>query len=97
MVQAGHACLEAGHRFAQPPTPSHLVVLAVASERALLNAVARSEVRGVRFYVFYEPDGVEGYTAACTEPLGVDRRGTLSRYPLWGASLTRGPPASRQR
>ena len=96
LVQVGHACLEAGWRFAQPDSPCRLVVLAVSNEPALLAAVARAEARGIRCWVFYEPDGVPGYTAACSEPVAGDARRVFGRYPLWSEAATpmpaRGPP-----
>jgi hypothetical protein len=101
IVQASHACLEAGSRFPQPPTPSRLVVLAVDSEAALLAAVERGQTRGIHSYVFYEPDGVPGFTAACSEPISGRARRALNRYPLWcgpgAAPPSRGPPTEAKR
>jgi hypothetical protein len=95
LAQAGHAALLAGHRFA-PPEESYLVVLAVPSQQALLDAVTRLEATGLRLAVFYEPDGGLAYTAACTAPVPPALRRHLRRYPLWtapsAATPARGPP-----
>lgn len=94
-MQAGHACLAAGRRFA-PDEACHLVVLAVPSRRHLHDAVARIEQAGVRCVAFHEPDDGLGDTAACTEPVRGACRRVFRRYPLWdetASSPERGPPA----
>jgi len=98
IVQVGHVCLEAGHRFEQPQEPCRLVLLSVASEKQLQVVVEQAELSGVRCVVFYEPDDNLGWTAACTEPVtGINRR-VFRRLPLWQADATnqreRGPPAA---
>lgn len=83
IVQVGHACLEAGHKFDQPKELCHLVLLAVPSETHLCFAVAWIEAAGVRCEVFHEPDDEMGYTAACTEPLAAQCRRPFRRFSLW--------------
>jgi len=99
IVQVGHACIEAGRRFAQPAEPCHLVLLSVASERHLRDAVARAELAGIRCTVFNEPDDDMGDTAACSEPVLAGDRRVFRRFPLWcapaGAVWARGPPDRR--
>jgi hypothetical protein len=96
IVQVGHACLEAGRRFAQPAEPCHLVLLSVASERHLHDAIARAELAGVRCVVFNEPDDNLGDTAACSEPVLARGRRLFQRFSLWraaeGSLWARGPP-----
>lgn|GEM_PF-1697730 len=87
IVQVGHACLEAGHRFEQPPQPCHLIVLAVLSRNHLLDALAQLELQGVHFALFYEPDNNLGYTAACSEPLSANLRRLFRRFPLWSETM----------
>ncbi len=82
MVQAAHACLEAGRQF-QPAADSHLAVLAVNSEAELLAAAARASQGGICCAVFYEPDGCLGYTALCTEAVVGQRRRAFRRFNLW--------------
>jgi hypothetical protein len=98
IVQVGHACLEAGHRFEQPQEPCHLVLLSVDSEKELQIVVERAELSDARCVVFYEPDNNLGWTAACTEPVtGINRR-VFQRLPLWRADAAnqneRDPPVA---
>jgi hypothetical protein len=99
IVQVGHACLEAGRRFAQPAEPCHLVLLSVQSKRQLHDAVARAELAGIRCVVFSEPDDELGDTAACTEPVLASGRRVFRRFALWrspaGNGWARGPPERR--
>ncbi len=74
IVQVGHACLEAGRRFAWPEEPCHLVVLAVPTLADLQIAVERATLAGIRLAHFGEPDDSLGLTAACTEPLNAPLR-----------------------
>ena len=93
IVQFGHACLEAGHRFRQPETSCNLVVLSVPSEKHLHAAVARIECIGLRCEIFYEPDNELGYTAVCTEPVSGPARRIFRRFQLWQfARGDRAPP-----
>jgi hypothetical protein len=78
----GHACLEAGARFDQPPRAAHMVLLAVSSEPELCDALARLYAEGIRYALFFEPDYGLGFTAACTEPLTGGRRRVFRRYRL---------------
>jgi hypothetical protein len=84
LVQVGHACLEAGHRFPQPAEPCHLVLFGVADEDRLKRAVEAIRRQGLRVAVFYEEDYPAGHTAACTEPVpeGEQQR-PFRRFRLW--------------
>lgn len=85
-MQVGHACLEAGNRFEQPPDgQGYLIVLAVSSEDALLSAVDRMDRLGIGSALFFEPDGGLGYTAACTEPVSSDKISVFKKYSAWQA------------
>ncbi len=97
LVQAGHACLEAGREFAPPGPPCHLVMLSVPSRAALHAALARLALAGIRSTLFHEPDRDLGTTAACTEPVSGPHRRLFRRYPLWQAPAGgRGPPAYKR-
>lgn len=93
-MQAGHACLEAGHRFPQPEAPCHLVLLGVPSKKELGTAVEWANLHGIRCATFYEPDDDLGLTAACTEPVTRAARKLFQHLPLWqvGSHQERGPP-----
>ena len=97
MVQVGHACLGAGHRFEQPDEPCHLVLLAVSSEEQLQLFIEEVELTGIRCAVFHEPDDNLGLTAACTEPIRGATRRIFRRLPLWqhqdSSRGKRDPPA----
>ena len=99
IVQACHACLEAGREFSLP-APLHLVVLSVPDEATLYTGCEQLEAAGTRMKLFYEPDprclsdrtatsGVDkevpaGYTAACSEPLlNPGQKRLFRRYRLW--------------
>jgi hypothetical protein len=95
IVQVGHACVEAGHRFDQPADPCHLVVLSVPTAHHLRAALHRVGRAGIRCAVFHEPDDQLGDTAACTEPISGAYRRVFRRFPLWSGdtlSSARGPP-----
>jgi hypothetical protein len=82
IVQVGHACLEAGHRF-QPDAGCHLIVLAVADQIELAQVINRLAAIDIRCAAFYEPDNDFGLTAICTEPIADQRRRFFRYYPLW--------------
>lgn len=83
LVQCAHAVMEAAWRFPRPDAPVFLVVLAVADANSLRQAVARTDERGVRCEMFFEPDQAMGYTAACSEPVTGAGQRLFRRYPLW--------------
>ena len=83
IVQVGHVCLEAGRRYMGSGATPNLVLLGVACERQLLDALGRLDARGIGYAVFHEPDDQMGYTAACTEPLSAERGAEFRRMRLW--------------
>ena len=83
IVQVGHACLEAGRRYMGSDEAPNLVLLGLASERQLLDALGRLDVRGIGYAAFHEPDDQMGYTAVCTEPLSAERGSAFQRMRLW--------------
>ena len=83
IVQVGHACMEAGFKFAKPDLPVNLVLLCVDSETQLLQELERMRLRGIQFALFNEPDDDMGFTAACTDPLQAHYRREFRNFPLW--------------
>ena len=84
LVQASHACLQAGARFPQPKEPCHLVVLTVASQAYLRQAVERlMEQGGIGMETFWEPDDTLVFMASCSEPVSGQARRWFKRYALW--------------
>lgn len=69
LVQAAHATLAAGARFGPIRSDTHLVVLAVRDEPALLAASHKLLSRGLAHELFFEPDGGVGYSALATRTL----------------------------
>ncbi len=88
LVQASHAALEAGFRFNAPSEIASVIVLAVPSQQALLEAAARLSARGVEHEVFFEPDFGMGYSALATRPLcSREERNLMRKYPLYRATV----------
>ncbi len=79
IVQASHAALEAGNRFGPH---SHLVLIGLKDETALIKAAAQLDENGIDHEMFFEPDNQAGYTALCTRPLQGEERKPLKRFPL---------------
>ena len=69
IVQIGHACYEAGKLFRDDQGISNLVLLSAKDENALIDISEKLGMRGIKFYIFYEPDNSMGNSAICTEPI----------------------------
>jgi len=88
VVQACHACVEAGVRF-QHPGNCRMALLCVRDEEALIRARERAENAGIKMQTFFEPDPVDGedhpmgFTAVCSEPVAGDQRKVFRKYALW--------------
>ena len=82
MVQAAHACLAAGRRFA-PPDGCHLVLLAVHTAAEVLAAAELAESAGILCSIFSDPDQTPAVTALCSEATRGDERRVFRRYALW--------------
>jgi hypothetical protein len=81
LVQAAHACLEAGRHFLLPADEHpHLVILGAADELELQRACARLRAVGVDFQYFREPDLGNSLTAVATPPLRGAARRFFRRY-----------------
>lgn len=84
IVQACHACLEAGVRFSlDAGKPSYLIACGVADEPSLRHVKRWLELRGIRVLAFQEPDLRNELTALASEPVADERRKLFSRFKLW--------------
>jgi hypothetical protein len=68
-VQLGHACYEAGKKFADNHGISSLILLSARDREDLENISRKLEEKGIDFYMFFEPDDGMGYSAICSEPI----------------------------
>ena len=69
IVQSAHSALEAGRELGKPKSPSHLILIGIKSQDALLKIADDLKQLGIKFHLFYEPDYNRGYTSLTTEPL----------------------------
>lgn len=60
-----------------------MVLCSVPDEEALKETARKLEERGIRHYVFSEPDLGDRITALSTEPIHGAARKVFSKYPLW--------------
>lgn len=81
-VQACHAGIRAGMRFA-PPDDCPLVLLGVPDRATLEDYALRAAHAGIARVIFDEPDDGMGHTALCTEPLTREAGRLFRRLPLW--------------
>lgn len=82
IVQAGHACLEAGFDFPRPNGTCHMVLIGVPSEEKLVNTARYLEDHEIAHRMFHEPDYGMGFSAIATEPIHGDRRKPLRKFQL---------------
>ena len=85
LVQACHSAMEAGSNFPTPGQISNLVLLDVKNKKELYSVSEYLSENGIDYYMFYEPDNGYDHTSITTEPLGVERKGLMSRFSLWRA------------
>jgi hypothetical protein len=84
IVQIGHACYEAGKLFQDKEGISSLILLSAKDEEDLMFIAERLEMRGIDFYMFYEPDFGMGNSAICTRPITDKReRSFFKRWDLY--------------
>ena len=95
LVQASHAALDAGRAFTDIPH-RNLVLIGVRSEHELSAVEQHLAECDIRFSIFYEPDGLMGHSAICSEAL-TDRhkRKRLSHFDLWKRREELEPPELR--
>lgn len=79
IVQTAHAAHRAGDAFGEH---SHITLLGIQNQEALLNAAKYLEQCEIDYEMFYEPDGQVGYTAIATQPLVGETRKHLRRFSL---------------
>jgi len=84
LVQSSHAAYEAGVKFQSPsPTHNYLILCEVSNEDALRKVYDKLTRKNIQSYLFCEPDINNQATSLCIEPLNVERRKKMSKYPLW--------------
>lgn len=83
IVQASHAALEAGFRFARPDATPHLVLIGVNDQDQLKQTADYLGRHGIEFEMFHEPDYDTGYTSIATKPLFGKERNPLKKYKLF--------------
>jgi hypothetical protein len=70
VIQAAHAALESAYRFPlSADAEPFLVTLGVDDVDALTEAQERITRKGIRSFVFFEPDHAIGFSALATEPI----------------------------
>lgn len=93
-VQVAHAVIEAGAAFiAFDEIHPHLVVCAVADERALQVVYNKLRAVGVPCVGWREDDMGNSLTAVATSPLRGKAREPLRQLPLWKAEAEQAGPA----
>lgn len=59
----------------------------VPDEDALRRAAAATSLKGIRNYLFLEPDLGGQATAFATEPISGEMRKTFKKFPLWNPRM----------
>lgn len=83
ICQAVHAAYESGIRYGDKERISSVVVVTVPNEDELLKTKEKLDWKGLKNYLFREPDLGNEATSLATEPLDQKRRRCLGGYPLW--------------
>lgn len=83
IVQASHAALEAGFRFNQPDTPTHIVLIGINDQAGIMSTADFLTDKGIDYELFFEPDHDIGYTSIATKPLVSEQRKPLRRFSLY--------------
>jgi hypothetical protein len=63
------------------------VICGIENEAALRRAAAGCNLRGIRGYLFIEPDMDFQATAFATEPISGEARKAFKKYSLWNPRL----------
>jgi hypothetical protein len=63
------------------------VLCSTPNEETLRRAAAGCELKGIRNYLFCEPDLGGQATAFATEPIYGEARKAFKKYPLWNAKM----------
>ncbi|MCK5021046.1 MAG: hypothetical protein KAS32_28805 [Candidatus Peribacteraceae bacterium] len=81
-VQAGHACVDAGHLFRPPMDGCYLIYLHAENQDDLKQIMEELKEEAIRHTAFYEPDFNRGLTSIATEAIVRFSSETLSKLPL---------------
>jgi len=79
IIQTAHACLQSD----KPKTVNSIILFEVKNEEHLIKTNEYLQGRGLKTYMFFEPDYDMGYTAIATEPLQGEDRTIMSRFRMW--------------
>jgi len=79
IIQTAHACLQSD----KPKTVNSIILFEVKNEEHLIKVNEYLKDRGLKTYMFFEPDDDMGYTSLATEPLHGEDRTIMSRFRLW--------------
>jgi hypothetical protein len=79
IIQTAHACLQSE----APKDINSIVLFEAKNEEHLIKTNEYLKSRGVKTYMFFEPDDDMGYTSLATEPLHGDDRDVCKRFRLW--------------
>lgn len=80
IIQTAHACLQSD----KPKTVNSIVLFEVKNEEHLIQANEYLKDRGIKTYMFFEPDYDMGYTAIACEPLSDEKdRNIFKRFKMW--------------
>lgn len=79
IIQTAHACLQ----IEAPKEINSIVLFEVKNEEHLIATNEYLQKRGLKTYIFFEPDFDMGYTAIATEPLKGEDREVCKRFKMW--------------
>lgn len=80
IIQTAHACLQSD----KPKTVNSIVLFEVKNEDHLIQTNEYLKDRGIKTYMFFEPDYDMGYTAIATEPISNEKdRAIFKRFKMW--------------
>lgn len=88
IVQASHAAMEMGYKHTPTPSPTHIVLIGMETQEALVHTADYLTSHNIPHEMFHEPDYDTGFTAIATRPITGSQRKLFKRYSLYtpGAS-----------
>lgn len=79
IIQTAHACLQSE----APKEVNSIVLFEVKNEDHLIKVNEYLKNRGIKTYMFFEPDFDMGYTSIATEPLSGEDREACKKFKMW--------------
>lgn len=83
LVQAAHATLELGQRFAENKDQCSIVMIGVKNKNELLKVAEKLKVNDIDYELFFEPDFEMGESALATRPIVGEERFLFKKYNLY--------------